>query len=292
MGKERKKKALPTKQGFFDKYLFAIIEDWELAKVYFDRFGIEYIKKTQEETLSQLVDYLSAYGGHEVRHKLINCIEIQPNDCVLDIGPEMGMECFLLAEVYNKVLVAEPDAVTPHLLKVIAEHYYTEDGRRASDVLDIQRAGIIPPNSTWSRTEQDAKPSGLVGFDARGAPDIQEVFGLAFADRIVCHHMGTLMPAKPQLIVLLSALSSYCNKKGVITYCEEASELEGIILEYAEHKGYHVPKYKYYRYKGLNHWLKFPTTKIRTYMTELLPDFTVTLKRFTKEHILTIARHV
>lgn len=284
--------ALPTKRGFFDKFLSAIVENGELARAYFERFGIAYFEKTPEEIGWQLVDKLSNYGGYEVHRRLIECVEIQPGDCVLDIGPETGTECFLLAEVYNKVLVAEPDAITPHLLRGIAEYYYTDDGRKASDVLDIQRAGIIPPNSTWSRTEKDAKPSGLVGFDARGAPDIQEVFGLAFADRIVCHHMGTLMPAKPQLIVLLSALSSYCNKKGVITYCEEASELDGIILEYAEHKGYHVPKYKYYRYKGLNHWLKFPTTKIKTYMTELLPDFTVTLKRFTKEHILTIARHV
>lgn len=263
-----------------------------MAKVYFDRFGIEHIKKTPEEIWSQLVDKLSAYGGHEIRHKLINCMEIQPSDCVLDIDPEMGMKCFLLAEVYDNVLVDEPDTVTPHLLKRIAEHYYTEDGRRTPDVLDVHRAGITPPNSTWSRTEQHAKPSGLVDFNARGAPDIKEVFSLAFADRIVCHHIGTLMPAKPQLIVLLSALSSYCNKKGVITYCEETSELDGIILEYAEHKGYHVPKYKYYRYRGLHHWLKFPTTKIKTYMAELLPDFTVTLNRFTKEHILTIARHV
>jgi len=291
MEKEREKKVLPTKNGFFIKYLSAIIEDWELAKVYFERFRIEYINKAMEDIYSQLVDKLSEYGGYEIRRKLIKCVEIQPSDCVLDIGPEMGMESFLLAEVYNKVLVAEPDAVTPYLLKEIAKRYYTEDGRRCSDVMDIQRAGIIPPNSTWSRAKQHTKPSGIVDFDARGAPDIQEVFGLAFADRIVCHHVGTLMPVKPQLIVLLSALSSYCNKKAVITYSEETSELDGIILEYAKYKGYYIPKYKYHKYKGLHHWSKFPTTKIKNYMAELLPDFAVTLKIFSKDHILTIAQH-
>jgi hypothetical protein len=291
MEKEREKRVLPTKNGFFIKYLLSIIEDWELAKAYFERFRIEYINKALEDIYSQLVDKLSYYGGYEIRRKLTKCVEVQPSDCVLDIGPEMGMETFLLAEVYSKVLVAEPDAVTPYLLKGIAEHYHTEDGRRASDVMDIQRAGIIPPNSTWSRAKQHAKPSGIVDFDATGAPDIKEVFGLAFADRIVCHHIGTLMPVKPQLMVLLNALSSYCTKNGVITYCEETSELDGIILEYAEHKGYHVPKYKYYKYKGLNNWLKFPTTKLKTNIAELLPDFTVTLKIFSKDHILTIAQH-
>lgn len=283
--------ALPTKRGFFDKFLSAIVENGELARAYFKRFGIAYFEKTPEEIGWQLVDKLSNYGGYEVHRRLIECVEIQPGDCVLDIGPETGTECFLLAEVYNKVLVAEPDAITPHLLRGIAEYYYTDDGRKASDVLDIQRAGIIPPNSTSLKAIRNTKPSGLVEFDARGAPDIHEVFGLNFADRIACHHIGTLMPAKPQLAVLLSGLSSYCNQGGIITYCEEASELEGMVLEYAEYKGYHVPKYKFYRYKSLDHWLQFPPGKMKTYMNELLPDFNITLKIFSEDHLLTVAKH-
>lgn len=283
--------ALPTKQGFFDKFLSAIVENGELARAYFERFGIAYFEKTPEEIGWQLVDKLSNYGGYEVRRRLIECVEIRPGDCVLDIGPETGMECFLLAEVYRKVLVAEPDNTTPHLLRGIAEHYYTDDGRKASDVLDIQRTGIIPPNSTWFTTNQDTKPSDLVEFNARDAPDIHEIFGLHFADRIVCHHIGTLMLAEPQLTVLLSALSSYCNQGGIITYCEEASELEGMVQKYAEYKDYNVSKYKYYRYKSLHHWLQFPPSKMKTYMNKLLPDFNITLKIFSEDHLLTVARH-
>ena len=120
--------ALPTKQGFFNKFLMAIVENDELANAYFERFGIACFEKTPEEIWWQLVDKLSNYGGYEVRRRLIECVEIRPGDCVLDIGPETGMECFLLAEVYHKVLVAEPDAITPHLLRGIAEYYYTDDG--------------------------------------------------------------------------------------------------------------------------------------------------------------------
>jgi len=283
--------ALPAKQAFFDKFLSAIVEDGVLAKAYFERFGIAPFGKTPEEIGWQLVDKLSEYGGYEVRRRLIECVEIRPGDCVLDIGPETGMECFLLAEVYRKVLVAEPDATTPYLLKGIAEYYYTDDGRKASEVLDIQRTGIIPPDSTWSRTNEHSKPSSLVSFDARGAPDISEIFGLDFADRIVCHHIGALMPAEPQLVVLLSALSSYCNRRGIITYCEEASELEGMVREYAEYKDYSIPKYKHYKYRSLGHWLKFHPNRMKTYMADLLPYFNITLRIFSKDHFLTIARH-
>jgi len=283
--------ALPTKQAFFNKFLSAIVEDGVLAKAYFERFGIAHFEKTPEEIWWQLVDKLSNYGGYEVRRRLIECVEIRPGDFVLDIGPETGMECFLLAEVYHKVLVAEPDATTLYLLKGIAEYYYTDDGRKASEVLDIQRTGIIPPDSTWSRTNEHSKPSSLVTFDARGVPNISEIFGLNFADRIVCHHIGALMPAKPQLVVLLSALSSYCNRRGIITYCEEASELEGMVREYAEYKDYSIPKYKYYKYRSLGHWLKFHPNKMKTYMTELLPCFNITLRIFSEDHFLTIARH-
>ena len=101
--------ALPTKQGFFDKFLMAIVENDELKNAYFKRFGIAYLGKTSEEIGWQLIDKLSNYGGYEMRRRLIECVEIRPGDCVLDIGPEIGMECFLLAEVYHKVLVAEPD---------------------------------------------------------------------------------------------------------------------------------------------------------------------------------------
>lgn len=282
---------LPTKQRFFGKLLSAILENREVATAYFERFCIAYYKKTPEEILYQLVEKLSNYGGYEARRRLIECVEIRPEDCVLDIGPEMGMECFLLAEVYHKVLVAEPDATTPHLLKRIAEYYYTDDGRGASKVLDIRRTGIVPPKSTWIRTNQHAKPSSLVSFDARDAPDIIEIFGLGFADRIVCHHIGALMPAKPQLTVLLSALSSYCSQRGVITYCEEASELEGMVQEYAEYKNYTVSKHKYYKYRGLHHWLKFHPNKMKTYMAESLPCFNITLRIFSEDHLLTIARH-
>ena len=158
-------------------------------------------------------------------------------------------------------------------------------------MLDIQRAGIIPPNSTSLKAIRNTKPSGLVEFDARDAPDIHEIFGLHFADRIVCHHIGTLMPAKPQLAVLLSALSSYCNQGGGITYCEEASELDGMIQEYAQYKGYNVPKYKYYKYRSLHHWLKFHPNKMKTYMAQLLRGFNISLRIFSKDHLLTIAKH-
>jgi hypothetical protein len=46
-----------------------------------------------------------------------------------------------------------------------------------------------------------------------------------------------------------------CNlsERGVITYCEEAGELEGMVEEYAEYQNYKIPKHKYYKYRSLHH---------------------------------------
>ncbi len=283
---------LPTKQKFFEKFLQALSEDNELAKAYFERFGVVCEEKSSEEIVCQIIDKLSYYGGYEIRCKLIESIQVKPEDCVLDIGPETGMECFLLAEVYHKVLVAEPDTTTPSLLRGIAKHYLTEDGRKASDVLDIRRTGIIPPNSTWSRTDEDEKPSHPVSFDARGAPDISQTFGLNFADRIVCHHIGLLMPGRPQLAVLLSALSSYCTPRGIITYTEEVSELEGMVEEYLVSKGQRIRKHIYYWFNSLHPSLvKYHPIKIKHCMAELLPSFNISLRIFSESHYLTIAKH-
>lgn len=282
---------LPTKQRFFNKFLLAIIEDTDVRNDYFERFGITHALQTPPEQIwCQLVDKLSNYGGYEIRRKLVEAVTVNPEDRVLDIGPEMGMECFLLAEAYNKVLVAEPDVVTADLLREIAMYYYTEDGRKASEALDIRRAGIIPAGSTMLATNPDQKPSSLVSFDARGAKDISETFGLSFADRVVCHHISVIVPSEPKLSILLSALSSYCKQGGTITWCDELSELAGITVDYARYKNPGVyAKTKYY--KSVSQAMECSPGEIRKYVRELLPDFKVKFRVFSETgQLLTIAQ--
>ena len=280
---------LPSEKAFLEKFLLAVWDNRELKKAYCRRFVPFYNQQTLEQNVGQFFDKLSSYGGYAVRRRLINSIPVRSEDHVLDIGPEMGMECFLLAEVYTKVHVAEPDAITADLLRGIAEHYYTEDRRKASTVLDIRRAGIIPPGSTFLTTNPNEEPSGLVAFDARGAVDIGDTFGLRFADRIFCSHIGEIMPAKPQLSVLLSALSSYCSQIGTITWCDEVSELSYIAVDYAKHMDYKAKRKEYYDYGASV--ASCPLSEIKKYIVELLPGFTVTFRMLRETgQLFTIAK--
>jgi len=282
--------ALPTKRKFFGKFFAAVMKNEKLADAYCKRFRIVYSRKTFEEIWLQFISKLSNYGGYDMLRKLIEYVEIRQEEDVLDIGPEMGMECFLLAELYNKVLVAEPDAVTSHLLKGIAKYYYTEDGRRASDVLDIQRMGIIPPNSNRWKIGASG-PSGLVSFDAQGAPDIGDVFGQNFADRILCNHIGWLIPAEPRLLVLLKALSSYCSLKGTITWCDEVCELSEIVVDYMKYQKLPIDmKARYYKYHAFVS--ECSLKDIRKCVEELLVDFNVNFRYFYKTgQMITMAIH-
>jgi len=267
--------ALPTKQRFFKKLSLAIVEDKEVWKAFFKRFSIDYSKeKTPEEICQQLIDKLSSYGGYETRRRLVQAVPPKANHFVLDIGPEMGMESFLLAEVYDRVIVAEPDAVTADLLKKVAEYYHTEDGRKASAVLDVHRAGIFPANSRFIKNFEGEKPTSLTEFDATGAPDIGDSLGLGFADRVYCHHIVWVMPAKPKLSVMITALSSYCREGGVITWGDEIGELTVAAEEYANYKNYKLPgKSKTYTYGPWK--VRWPIKETKRYIKELLPGFSV-----------------
>jgi len=258
--------ALPSEKRFIEKLLLAIAGNKELWKAYLERFLRSGSSGEISNKASEIADFLtSAYGGYALRRKLIESVPINPNDCVLDIGPDTGVESFLLAEVYNRVLVAEPDATIPGLLREIAKYYRTEDGRKASEVLDIQRAGIIPPGLTLPERDPNWKPEPPVEYDIRGAPDVSNIFGLHFADRVFCYNIGTFIPAEPQLLILLKALSSYCGQRGVITWCDQWVELDD---------------------RG-----ERPLSELKARIVELLPDFTVRFRMFDKGWtLLTIAK--
>jgi len=272
--------ALPSENRFLDKFFTALEEDPHLRDAYFARFDPHFIPYSPEESRAALLISLTFYGGYRMRRRLTLAVPIIPNDIVLDIGPEMGTECFILAEVYRKVLVAEPEYQTAEILRELAKHYTTDDGHKASDILEIGRAGIIPPGSS-KLTNCPGIPRGPVYYDARGAKDIGDVFGTHFAGRVFLNHLALMMPEEPKLKVLLASLVSYCSDKGCITWCDSVSELSEIARAYAAYQGYSTPD---------SH--KCTLKEIERYVEELLPDFAVTFRISRKPHqLITIARH-
>ncbi len=274
---------LPDEALFFKKFFNALSEDGELMRAYYRRFDAYYDENYPERSQDRIITGLNCYGGYKARVKLIKSVPIARNGLVLDIGPEMGMECFLLAEVYQRVLVAEPDERTCRLLKGLAENYFTEDGRRASEVLDIRCAGIIPSKSDSLKITAEGKETGIYAFDARGAKDIIQVFGLDCANRVYCHHLALVMPLKPRLSILLNALASFCKLEGRITWADSVSELATIALD-ARYQNSLISE-------GEHSAQGYSLDEIKSYITELLPGFKTTFRLNRKPlQLITIAR--
>ncbi len=268
---------LPGEEEFLAKFLGAIEADKRVMDAYYQRFDSYYERHSPDQSADEVRLGLSFYGGYQARYRLITSVAVMADNCVLDIGPEMGMECFLLAEVYHKVIVAEPDARTVAVLQGLAEHYVTGDGREAKEILDIRLAGITPPGATRLTQSTHTGTRGPIAFDASGAGDIGDIIGLHFADRVLCHHIGIVMPLKPRLAVLLRALASYCKAGGVITWSDSISEL--------------------CQMTGENHGTTPDTTThrsldgVKKYVASLLPGFHVSFRVFSRPaQLLTIAQ--
>jgi hypothetical protein len=269
----------PSKTLFLKKFFAAVEENTKLRDAYFARFDPHFISSSPEASREAILMSLTFYGGYRTRRRLLETVPVVRNDTILDIGPEMGMECFMLAEVYGKVLVAEPDGRTAEVLEELAKHYITEDGRKAADVIEIKRAGIIP-HGTVSLTNCEGVPTGPVFYNASGAKDIVEVFGKNFAGRIYLNHLAVMVPQAPKLKVLLEALVSYCRPCGVITWCDSVSELAGIAAGYAKSGSY-----------PLSYNSRCTLTEIEKHISELLPGFDVAFNINNRPHqLITVAR--
>jgi len=90
------------------------------------------------------------------------------------------------------------------------------------------------------------------------------------------------MPKEVNLSVLLSALSSYCSQREIITWADEPSELSAAAVDYAEYKGYALRGGKTLD-QTLDCVLLCPRSEIEKYVTKLLPDFTVTFRLIPAE---------
>lgn len=267
---------LPDEALFFKKFFDALSADKEVMRAYFRRFDACYDENHPEYSRDRIFTALNCYGGYKARIKLIKCVPVIRDELVLDVGPEMGMECFLLAEVYDRVLVAEPDARTFRVLTGLAEHYLTEDGRKSAEVLDIRYAGIIPPNSDSLKITADGKETGIYAFDARGAKDIIQVFGAGFAERVYCFHLALVMPMKPRLNTLLRALTSFCKPGGRITWADSVSELTQVALD---------------NHRDSPNQARYSLEELKAYIIELLPGFRTTFKMNKRPlQLITIAR--
>lgn len=119
------------------KKLKIIIEnDINLANRLYKRWGV-----TTKDIESKLNDY-GLHGGVWSKKKSIENLSMKGDEKVLNIGPEIGTETLMLAEISNNVSVTDPDKDSLSLLRDISKNYVTERNVIADKVIRFYDCGF------------------------------------------------------------------------------------------------------------------------------------------------------
>lgn len=224
----------------------AIISDNHLSKEYLKKWNI-----APQDIVNQLSS-AGLHGGIYSKVKSLNNLKIDENLTVLNIGPETGFEVFLLAELFGRVIVCDPDEDNLILLKKIACAYQTEAGIPASEKITFLPLGI---NNSDTFSEEKRIYNSLKQFGCNSMPTFynvtskKEISDLQIpVDLVFIHKILSTITRSASLkseVVFSNAvqtLRTLLNKGGKISWTEpkavweqkkvDLSLYEGLIYEY------------------------------------------------------------
>jgi hypothetical protein len=105
-----------------DKLQSILKNNARIEERYFAKWGIN------GQNLDKVLKDENFHGGVSSKEISINNLNIKSTDKVLDIGPETGLEIFLLGEITPNITVFDPDEDNMSLLQDICSEYVTERG--------------------------------------------------------------------------------------------------------------------------------------------------------------------
>lgn len=213
----------PGLDEFYNKFCTAVSQSGEEQR-FLTKWGLN--------ALSDVYNILSnnVQGGYEShRHSMLS-IPINGSLCslgsVLSIGPGMGFCGFLLSELYDTVIVAEPDGENCALLEHISDHYITHKNKNAGQSMKILHAGLsitAEAVTYWKTKQQLMKKRHLKGsilnFDIRGAAELGEVFHEKVS-RIYLHKVLSSFSISGSFENIVTACASFLADEGVLTWSE------------------------------------------------------------------------
>jgi SAM-dependent methyltransferase len=171
-------KSIPSGENLYLKYFNALASEPNLKNESFLYWNVD-----GEAVLKG--KFFEYFGGYDFKKILCECLEPRRvGEAVLDIGPYMGIETFMLSELYDRVLVTEPNRSSLSLIKKLSNHYTTEDGKKTSRICEFHQAGIRIDEKIIKKAAKENNKTGILGHDFEGADDINNVLGEEFADKI------------------------------------------------------------------------------------------------------------
>lgn len=207
----------PELDEFYDKFSKAVTQS-----------GIEqdFINKWGLERLADVYDILNnnVQGGYDShKHTMLST---STGDSVLNVGPGMGFCVFLLSELFNSVLVAEPDKENCSLLSSIAKHYKTHSHKNAHEIVKIFHAGIAITEEAvnyWNTKQELMKKRKLKGsilnFSIRGASQLKNVLA-GKVSRVYLHKVLSSLSISTGFETIISECRLFLKEEGQITWAE------------------------------------------------------------------------
>jgi len=207
----------PKLDEFYDKMSKAVIQS-----------GIEpeFIKKWGLEQLADIYDILNnnVQGGYDShKHTMLST---STGGSVLNVGPGMGFCVFLLSELFNTVLVAEPDKENCALLASIARHYETHSHKNAHEIVKIYHAGIAITAEAvnyWNTKQELMKKRKLKGsilnFSIQGAGELRDLLHEKVS-RVYLHKVLSSLSISTDFETIVSQCRLFLKEEGEITWSE------------------------------------------------------------------------
>ena len=218
----------------FGRRFSAAVERSGIKKNYLEKWG-----------LGSVADGLELFrrnvqGGYDSHYHAMT--SANTDGVVLNIGPGMGFCVFLLAELFPRVMVAEPDSDNCRLLERIANHYITGSGTPAAGNVQVIHAGfgITDEAANYWETKQELlkrrnRGGSILNFDIRGAAELTAVLP-APADRIYFHKVLSSFSISNSFGDVMSRAAQCLSPGGRVTWAEPNYIFSDIVAAGEDHR--------------------------------------------------------
>ena len=216
----------PTLDEFYGKFYEAVVTSGKEP---------EFTKKWGLETLADIYDILNnnVQGGIASHRRTM--LAAPTAGTVLNIGPGMGFCVFLLAELFDRVLVTEPDSENCAILERIANHYPTRRGNPAHETVKLYQAGISITEEAvnyWNMKRTLMKKRNLKGsilnFTVEGAAELRDVLGEK-VNRVYLHKVLSSLSISNTFENIITQAREFLEPGGVITWSEPGYVFEDLL---------------------------------------------------------------
>jgi len=211
---------------FYDKFSQAVKESGQEQ---------EFTKKWGLETLAEIYDILNNNIQGGIQSHKQTMLSAPTTGTVLNIGPGMGFCVFLLAELFDNVLVAEPDNENCSILESIARQYRNYKGKKSRESVRFYQAGIsITPEAVnyWNMKRTLMKKRKLKGsilnFTVQGASELKDVLNES-VDRIYLHKVLSSLSISNTFENIITQARLFLAPGGFITWSEPEYVFEDLL---------------------------------------------------------------